>query len=64
MSKTLREVMGLRDSMGDIKLGDTVRIKSNGRIGKVEQIGRYGLMTISGAWGAYSPAEIDKKITA
>lgn len=67
MTKTLREVMGLRDSYGDIRLGDTVRIKASGHIGKVEAIGRYGLLAIQGCWGVYSPAEVevvDKKETA
>ena len=65
--KTLREIMGYRDSYGDIRLGDTVRIKASGHIGKVEAIGRYGLLAIQGCWGVYSPAEVekvDKKTTA
>ena len=60
MSKTLREVMGLRDSYGDIRIGDTVRIVSGGHVGKVEAIGRYGLLAIQGCWGVYSPAEVEK----
>ena len=65
--KTLREVMGLRDSYGDIKLGDMVRIKTSGHVGKVEAIGRHGLLAIQGIWGVYGPWEVeivDKKITA
>jgi len=65
--KTLREAMGLQDSIGNIKLGDTVRIKATGHIGKVEAIGRYGLLAIQGCWGVYHPSQVeilDKKITA
>jgi len=67
MTKTLREVMGLRDSYGDIKLGDEVRIISGGHVGRVEMIGQHGLLKISGIWGVYAPWEVekvDKKITA
>jgi len=66
MTKTLREVMGLRDSYGDIKLGDEVRIISGGHVGRVEMIGQHGLLKISGIWGVYAPWEVekvDKKIT-
>ena len=67
MAKTLREIMGLRDSYGDIRIGDTVRIIASGHIGKVELIGQHGLLSISGAIGPFAPWEvekIDKKITA
>ena len=43
-----------------------MRIKSSGHIGKVEDIGRHGLLDISGTLGVYSPAEVevvDKKET-
>ena len=60
MAKTLREIMGLRDSIGDIKLGDTVRIKTTGYVGKVQAIGRHGLLDIQGCWGVYGPAEVEK----
>ena len=69
MAKTLRETMGLRDSIGSIRLGDIVRIKATGYIGKVDAIGRHGLLAIQGCWGVYSPEEVEivkegKKITA
>jgi len=67
MTKTLRETMGLRDSYGDIRLGDTVCIISGGHVGRVEMIGQHGLLKISGIWGVYAPWEVekvDKKITA
>ena len=67
VGKTLREVIGRRDSIGDISVGDTVRIKASGHIGRVEDIGRHGLLDISGTLGVYSPAEVevvDKKETA
>ena len=67
MSKTLREVMGLRDSYGDIKIGDEVRIINSGHVGKVELIGQHGLLAISGTHGVYAHWEVekvDKKITA
>ena len=67
MAKTLREIMGLRDSIGDIRLGDTVRIVRGGHVGRVEMIGQHGLLKISGIWGVYAPWEVekvDKKITA
>jgi hypothetical protein len=67
VTKTLREVMGLRDSYGDIRIGDTVRIINSGHTGRVEAIGQYGLLKISGAFGVYAPWEVekvDKKITA
>ena len=67
MSKTLRETMGLRDSYGDIKLGDEVRIISGGHVGRVEMIGQHGLLKISGAFGVYASWEVekvDKKETA
>ena len=57
--KTLREIMGLRDSIGDIRLGDTVRIKASGHIGKVDAIGKHGLLAIQGCWGVYSPDEVE-----
>lgn len=61
MNKPLRETMGLRESVGDIKLGDTVRIKSSGHIGRVAYIGRYGLLDVigSGSFGVYSPGQVD-----
>jgi len=65
--KTLREAMGLQDSIGNIKLGDMVRVKTTGHIGKVKAIGRYGLLDIQGCMRLYTSAEIekiDKKITA
>lgn len=65
--RTLREIMGLRDSIGDIRLGDTVRIKASGHIGKVDAIGKHGLLAIQGCLGVYLPSQvevIDKKITA
>lgn len=61
MSKTLREAMGLRDSIGDIEVGTTVRIKSSGHIGRVMGIGRHGLLDIQGTWGVYSPSEVEIK---
>lgn len=67
MSKTLREVMGLRNRVGDIEVGTVVRIKSNGHIGKVVGIGRHGLLDISGTLGVYHPSQVeivDKKETA
>lgn len=67
MTKTLRETMGLRDSIGSIRLGDIVRIKATGYIGKVDAIGRHGLLAIQGCWGVYHPSQVvilDKKITA
>ena len=67
MSKTLREVMGLCDSYGDIRLGDTVRIIASGHVGVVRQIGQNGLLDISGTIGVYACWEVekvDKKITA
>lgn len=33
--KTLREIMGYRDSYGDIRIGDTVRVKMNGHVGRI-----------------------------
>ena len=57
--KTLRDVMGLRDSYEGIKLGDTVRIKSSGYVGRVKAIGRHGLLDIQGCWGVYGPAEVE-----
>jgi hypothetical protein len=65
--RTLREIMGLTDSFGDIRLGDTVQIINSGHVGKVEQIGQHGLLKISGAFGIYARWEVekvDKKITA
>lgn len=59
MNKTLRGKMGLRDSIGGIKIGDTVRIKANGRIGVVKDIGRHGLLDIKGMLWAYHPAEVE-----
>jgi|LSQX01.2.fsa_nt_gb hypothetical protein len=44
--KTLREIMGCRESFGDFRIGDTVRIKSNGLTGKVMMIGRFGLVSL------------------
>ena len=67
MSKTLREVMGLRDSIGDIKRGDMVRIIHSGHVGRVDFIGQHGLLAISGTHGVYASWEVekvDKKITA
>ena len=67
MGKTLREIMGLRDSYGDIKLGDEVRIISGGHVGRVEMIGQHGLLLISGIHGVYASWEVekvDKKETA
>lgn len=58
--KTLREVMGLMDHIDDIKLGDTVQIINSGHIGKVEQIGKHGLLKISGAFGIYARWEVEK----
>lgn len=58
--KTLREVMGLRDSYGDIRIGDTVRIVSGGHVGRVEMIGQHGLLKISGIWGVYGHWEVEK----
>ena len=60
--KTLREIMGLRDSIGDIRLGDTVRIVSGGHVGRVEMIGQHGLLSISGAIGPFAPWEVEKVI--
>lgn len=65
--KTLLEAMGLQDSIGDIKLGVMVRVKTTGHIGRVKAIGRYGLLDIQGYLRLYSPEEVeilDKKITA
>ena len=65
--RTLREVMGLRDSYGDIKIGDEVQIINSGHVGKVEQIGQHGLLKISGVFGVYAYWEVeivDKKETA
>jgi len=59
VSKTLREVMGLRDSYGDIRIGDTVRIVSGGHVGRVEMIGQHGLLKISGIWGVYGHWEVE-----
>jgi len=58
--KTLREIMGYRDSYGDIRLGDTVRIKASGHVGKVEQIGKHGLLKISGVFGVYASWDVEK----
>jgi len=65
--KTILDVLGLRESFGEIQIGDTVRIKTTGYIGRVKAIGRYGLLDIQGCLRVYSPAEVeivDKKITA
>jgi len=65
--KTLREIMGLRDSIGDIRIGDEVQIINSGHVGKVEQIGKHGLLKISGVFGVYASWEVekvDKKETA
>lgn len=62
MSKTLREVMGLRDSYGDIRIGDEVQIINSGHVGKVELIGQHGLLSISGAIGPFAPWEVEKVI--
>ncbi len=59
MTKTLNEIFGMRDSIGDIKVGTMVRIKANGHIGKVDAIGRYGLLAIRGTWGVYGPWEVE-----
>lgn len=59
MGKTLREVIGRRDSIGDISVGDTVRIKASGHIGRVEDIGRHGLLDIQGTWGVYDPSQVE-----
>ena len=61
MSKALREIMGLRDSIGDIKLGTVVRIKASGHIGRVMGIGRHGLLDIQGTLGVYSQSEVEIK---
>ncbi len=58
--KTLREIMGYRDSYGDIRIGDTVRIIASGHVGKVEQIGKHGLLKISGVFGIYAYWEVEK----
>lgn len=60
MGKTLREVMGLRDSYGDIKLGDMVRLIATGETGRVEAIGQHGLLKISGVYGIYAYWEVEK----
>ena len=65
--KTLREIMGCRESFGDFRIGDMVRIIASGHIGKVELIGQHGLLSISGAIGPFAPWEVekvDKKETA
>ena len=59
--KTLREIMGLRDSIGDIRIGDTVRIVSGGHVGRVEMIGQHGLLLISGIHGVYASWEVEKE---
>jgi len=51
--------MGLRDSYGDIRIGDTVRIVSGGHVGRVEMIGQHGLLKISGIWGVYGHWEVE-----
>jgi len=59
--------MGLRDSYGDIKRGDMVRIIHSGHVGRVDFIGQHGLLAISGTHGVYAHWEVekvDKKITA
>lgn len=58
--KTLREIMGYRDSIGDIKIGDTVRLIANGHVGRVEMIGQHGLLKISGIFGIYAYWEVEK----
>jgi len=60
MSKTLREIMGLRDSYGDIRLGDMVRLIATGETGRVEAIGQHGLLKISGIFGIYAYWEVEK----
>jgi len=52
--------MGLRDSIGDIKIGDEVQIINSGHVGKVEQIGKHGLLKISGVFGVYASWEVEK----
>ena len=67
MAKTLRETMRLRDSYGDIKIGDEVQIINSGHVGRVDFIGQHGLLAISGTHGVYASWEVekvDKKITA
>jgi hypothetical protein len=59
MNKTLREIMGMRDSIGNIRIGDTVRIKCNGHTGRVMGIGRYGLLDVQGVLGVYHPTEVE-----
>ncbi|NSW92764.1 MAG: hypothetical protein HPY74_19340 [Firmicutes bacterium] len=59
MSKTLREAMGLRDSIGNISVGDTVRIKANGRTGRVDAISKHGLLAIRGCCGVYTMPEVE-----
>lgn len=59
MNKTLREIMGRRDSIGNIKIGDTVRIKYTGHTGRVMDIGRYGLLDVQGVLGVYHPTEVE-----
>lgn len=58
-TKTLREVMGFRDSIGDIKTGTVVRVKATGHIGKVKNIGRYGLLDIEGCFRTYHHEEVE-----
>jgi hypothetical protein len=60
VAKTLRNAMGLRDSFGDIKIGDTVRIVASGHVGRVEIIGPHGLFVISGVHGVYAHWEVEK----
>ena len=57
--KTPLEDMGLRDSFGNIRLGDEVKIINSGHVGRVLQIGQHGLLNISGAFGVYAPWEVE-----
>ena len=58
--KTLREIMGCRESFGDFQIGDMVRVITTGHVGRIDLIGPHGLISISGVIGVFAPDEVEK----